>query len=123
MSERRRRSDRHIRLREDASKQEPLWHEMQPEEETIVPANSSSKDEISHVIVVGGHARTKAGSAVGRGMVGSAVLGPVGLLFGLSAKKKEYVTLLVHYKSGKNETVRVKVGSVLFNVYAPYITS
>ncbi|MBW7452893.1 hypothetical protein ACFOLF_20945 [Paenibacillus sepulcri] len=63
---------------------------------------------------------TSAVSAVGRGLVGSFLLGPVGLLVGLSAKKKGTHVLAVKFKDGKKSMIEVdekiykKIMTVMF---------
>ena len=48
-----------------------------------------------------------AASGVARGAVGAALLGPVGLLAGLSAKNKGTYTIAVRFKDGKNSLIEV----------------
>jgi hypothetical protein len=45
--------------------------------------------------------RMSAISAMGRGLAGAIVLGPVGMLAGLSAKSKSTHTLALQFKDGK----------------------
>lgn len=42
-----------------------------------------------------------------RGLVGGALLGPVGLLAGLSAKNKGTHTLVIEFKDGKKSLIEV----------------
>ncbi len=51
--------------------------------------------------------RKSASSAVGRAAVGAALLGPVGLLAGVSAKSKGTYTIAVMFKDGKNSLIEV----------------
>ena len=51
--------------------------------------------------------RKSAVSGVVRGLVGKAVLGPVGLLAGLSAKNVGTYTVAVNWKSGKKSLIEV----------------
>lgn len=51
--------------------------------------------------------RKSAASGVARGAVGAALLGPVGLLAGLSAKNKSTVTIAIRFKDGKNSLIEV----------------
>lgn len=51
--------------------------------------------------------RKSAVSGVVRGLVGRAVLGPVGLLAGLSAKNVGTYTIAVNWKSGKKSLIEV----------------
>ena len=46
-------------------------------------------------------------SAVFRGAVGYAILGPVGVLAGLSAKNKEINTVAIQWKDGKKSLIEV----------------
>ena len=48
-----------------------------------------------------------AASGIARGAVGAALLGPVGLLAGLSAKNKSTVTVAVRFKDGKNSLLEM----------------
>jgi len=51
---------------------------------------------------------TKSGvSAVGRGLVGGFLIGPAGLLAGLSAKNKGVHTLAIQFKNGKKSLIEV----------------
>lgn len=50
---------------------------------------------------------TSVTSAVGRGLVGSFLLGPVGLLAGLSAKKKGTHVVAVQFKDGKKSLLEL----------------
>ncbi len=56
-----------------------------------------------------------AASAVGRAFVGGVILGPVGLLAGLSAKSKGIHTLAIEFNDGKKSLIEVddKIYSVL----------
>ncbi|MBB6218656.1 hypothetical protein HNQ80_004830 [Anaerosolibacter carboniphilus] len=51
--------------------------------------------------------RTSVTSAVSRGLVGSLVLGPVGLLAGLSAKKKGINLVAIQFKNGKKSLLEI----------------
>ena len=51
--------------------------------------------------------RNIAASGIARGAVGAALLGPVGLLAGLSAKNKSTVTVAVRFKDGKNSLLEM----------------
>ena len=51
--------------------------------------------------------RKSAASGVMRGAVGAALLGPVGMLAGLSAKNKSTVTVAISFKDGKNSLIEV----------------
>lgn len=51
--------------------------------------------------------RTGATSAVSRGLVGGFLLGPVGLLAGLSAKKKGVHVIAIEFKDGKKSLLEI----------------
>lgn len=51
--------------------------------------------------------RKSASSAVTRGLVGGALLGPVGLLAGLSAKSKGVYQIVINFKDGKRSLLEV----------------
>ena len=63
-------------------------------------------------------------SSATRGLVGGALLGPVGLLAGsLSGKnKKDKVTFLVTYKDGHTSIETVKKGSIIYKTYIKLIS-
>lgn len=66
-----------------------------------------NKDTVEAYEVVDEENRTKALSAIGRGMVGSLALGPVGLLAGLSAKNKTEYLVAIRFKDGKESLIEI----------------
>ena len=76
---------------------------------------------IKKAIIVSQNSRKKATSAIGRGLIGGALLGPVGLLAGVSAKSKNTTTFQIIYNSGKQETITVNNNSWLFKEYCKYL--
>lgn len=61
----------------------------------------------SHELVTDEH-RKSAKSGIGRGIVGGALLGPVGMLGGaLSAKSKGIYTVAIQFKDGKKSLLEV----------------
>lgn len=76
---------------------------------------------IDYVVIAGSESKTSTSSAITRGAVGGALLGPVGMLAAAGAKKNSFVELVVRYKSGRTETVKVKFDSKEFKNYAKYI--
>ena len=68
---------------------------------------SISKYTVDSYEVVDEKQRTSAASAVGRAAIGGLLLGPVGLLAGLSAKKKGTYTVAIHFKDGKNSLLEL----------------
>lgn len=66
------------------------------------------KSTVDGIEVVTDEHRKSAASGVGRGLIGGALLGPVGLLAGgLSAKSKSTFTVAVKFKDGKNSLIEV----------------
>lgn len=65
------------------------------------------KEAVEAYEVIDEEKKTSATSAVGRGLVGSFVLGPVGLLAGLSAKKKGVYTVAIQFKDGKKSLLEI----------------
>jgi hypothetical protein len=66
-----------------------------------------NKDTVETYEVVDETSRKSAVSAVGRGLVGSLVLGPVGLLAGLSAKSKGTHVMAIQFKDGKKSLLEI----------------
>ena len=78
--------------------------------------------QIDYTVIVGEDTRKSVGSAVARGAVGGALLGPIGLIGGaLSGKNKSETTFTIIYKSGRREVRTVKNDSNEFRNYASYI--
>lgn len=77
---------------------------------------------IVKTMIVGADSKKSAGSSIGRGLVGGALLGPVGLIGGaLSGKNKKSTTFLIEYDDGSRDTDTVKTGGMMFNMYAKYL--
>lgn len=68
------------------------------------PLNKGSVD--SYELITEEH-RKSAVSGVARGIVGGALLGPVGLLAGLSAKNKGTHTLAIEFIDGKKSLIEI----------------
>ena len=66
-----------------------------------------NKDTVEAYEVIDEQHKTKAMSAIGRGMIGSMALGPVGLLAGLSAKKKGTYLVAVKFRDGKESLLEL----------------
>ena len=66
-----------------------------------------NKDTVESYEVVTEDIRKSAASGVGRGIVGSALLGPVGLLAGLSAKNKGRYQIVIQFKDGCKSLIDV----------------
>ena len=66
-----------------------------------------NKNTVDSYEVVDEKYRTSAASAVGRAAIGGFLLGPAGLLAGLSAKKKGKHTIAVYFKNGKKSLLEL----------------
>ena len=66
-----------------------------------------NRDTVASYEVVGEESRTSATSAVARGAIGAALLGPVGIAAALSARKKGIHTVAVQFKDGKRSMIEV----------------
>ena len=77
---------------------------------------------INYTIIVGEDSKKSLGSAIVRGTVGGALLGPVGLVGGaISGKNKSETTFTIVYKSGRRKIETVKNDSEEFKEYAKYV--
>ena len=77
-----------------------------------------NKSTVVNYEIIDESKRKSAGSAVGRGLAGSLLLGPVGMLAGLSAKSKGTHTLAIEFEDGKKSMIEVddKVYKVIMKV-------
>ncbi|MED4225602.1 hypothetical protein [Neobacillus cucumis] len=77
-----------------------------------------NKETIESYEVVDESTKKSAVSAVGRGLAGSLILGPVGLLAGLSAKSKGTHVVAIQFKDGKKSLLEVddKIYSTLIKL-------
>lgn len=66
-----------------------------------------NKETVESYEIVTEEQRKSASSAVTRGLVGTALLGPVGLLAGLSAKSKGSYQMIINFKDGKRSLIEV----------------
>lgn len=67
-----------------------------------------NKDTVEAYELVTDDSKKSAASGVARGLVGGALLGPVGMLAGgLSAKNKKSYTLILQYKDGDKSLIEV----------------
>lgn len=66
-----------------------------------------NKDNIETYEVITDDQRKSAASGIARGAIGAALLGPVGLLAGLSAKNKGTYNVAIKFKDGKNSLVEI----------------
>lgn len=76
---------------------------------------------IKQTIIVGEDSRKSAGSGIARGAIGGALLGPLGLLAGLSAKNKNNTTFLIIYEDDSRTTRTVATNSKEFKEFCKYL--
>ena len=67
-----------------------------------------NKDNVESYELITEEMTKSASSAIVRGAIGSALLGPIGLLAGLSAKNKSQHVVAVKFKDGKNSLIEFK---------------
>ncbi|GAA0717288.1 hypothetical protein GCM10008905_02780 [Clostridium malenominatum] len=66
-----------------------------------------NEETVKDYEVVGDDKRTSAKSAIGRGAVGSLLLGPIGLIAAASAKKKGIYSVAIQFKDGNKSLLEV----------------
>jgi hypothetical protein len=66
-----------------------------------------NKDTLEGYEVMDEDNRKSASSAINRGLVGGFLLGPVGMLAGLSVKKKGVYVVAVQFKDGKKSLMEI----------------
>lgn len=82
---------------------------------------TNNPNGIKKTIIVASSSNKKASSAITRGIVGSFILGPVGLLAGTTAKTKNTTTFMVVYNNGKQKTITVNNNDWQFNNFCKYL--
>jgi hypothetical protein len=75
-----------------------------------------SKETVDSYEIVDETTQKSAVSAVGRGLAGSFLLGPVGMLAGLSAKSKGTHVVAIQFKDGKKSLLEIDE-----KIYATFI--
>lgn len=65
------------------------------------------KDNVESYELITDEHRKSAVSGVSRGLVGGVLLGPVGLLAGLSAKNKSTMVVAIEFKDGKKSLIEM----------------
>lgn len=65
------------------------------------------KNTVENYEIVDESSQKSAASAVGRGLAGSLLLGPVGMLAGLSAKSKGTHVVAIEFKDGKKSLLEI----------------
>ena len=66
-----------------------------------------NKETVESYEIITEEQRKSAASGIARGAVGAALLGPVGLLAGLSAKNKSTYNVAVKFVDGKNSLMEI----------------
>lgn len=66
-----------------------------------------TKDTVEHYEVLDEQTSKSGASAIGRAAVGSLLLGPVGLLAGVTAKTKGAYYIAIQFKDGKKSLIEV----------------
>lgn len=66
-----------------------------------------NKDNVENYTVLDAESHKSAGSAVGRAAVGGLLLGPVGLVAGVTAKKKSTYSVQVDFRDGKRSLLEI----------------
>lgn len=66
-----------------------------------------NKETVKNYELVTEEHRKSAVSGVSRGLVGGALLGPVGLIAGLSAKNKQTQVIAIEFKDGKKSLIEI----------------
>lgn len=72
------------------------------EQETAIASGTIE----SYEVITDEH-RKSAASGISRGLVGGVLLGPVGLLAGLSAKNKGIYQVAIHFRNGKRSLIEI----------------
>lgn len=66
-----------------------------------------NSETVEQYEVITDEQRKSAASGIARGAIGATLLGPVGVLAGLSAKNKGTYTIAIKFKDGKNSLLEV----------------
>ena len=71
------------------------------------PAYKIIKKNLSSYEIISNESKVKTSSAIKRGLIGTALLGPVGLLAGMSAQKKNEITIALYWIDGKKSVIKL----------------
>lgn len=66
-----------------------------------------NRDTVADYEVIDSNERTSATSALGRGLAGGVLLGPLGLAFALTAKKKGTHLVAIEFKDGERSLIEI----------------
>lgn len=66
-----------------------------------------NKGTVSQYEIIDEESRKSASSAIGRAAVGAAFLGPIGLLAGVTAKRKGIYTIALEFNDGKRSLIEI----------------
>lgn len=107
---------------EQLNKETEMLRNMSKEEREQYDNQKRLDNTIDYTIIVAEDSKKSLGSAVTRGAIGGALLGPVGLVGGaISGKNNTKTTFTVIYKSGRREIITVDNDSSDFGIYARYL--
>lgn len=107
---------------EQLNKETEMLRNMSKEEKEQYDNQKRLDNTIDYTIIVAEDSKKSLGSAVTRGAIGGALLGPVGLVGGaISGKNNTKTTFTVIYKSGRREIITVDNDSSDFGIYARYL--
>ena len=76
-------------------------------QKTMLDTLEINKETVDGYELITDKQQKSAVSGVARGAVGAALLGPVGMLAGLSAKSKGKYTVAIQFKTGENSLLEV----------------
>lgn len=76
-----------------------------------------TKNNISSYEIVSQDTTKSTSSALTRGIIGGALLGPIGLLAGLGAKNKNCIKIAVYWKDGKKSLIQLTSASQIETFY------
>lgn len=71
------------------------------------PGIPLNKDTVTNYELVTEETRKSASSGIARGAIGGFILGPIGLLAGLSAKNKGTYNVIINFKDGKKSLLEI----------------
>lgn len=66
-----------------------------------------NKDTVSSYDLITDEIRKSAASGIARGTIGAALLGPMGVIAGVSAKNKGIYTVAIKFNSGENSLIEI----------------
>lgn len=87
-----------------------------------MPASATGGKFLVRTQILGTEAQAKAGSALGRAVVGDAIAGPTGAIVGgMTGKNAHFTNFNLLFNDGTSEVKRVQNGSYEYNYFAAYL--